>query len=171
LTLPLRDVLFFQGVFLMFQILEPMVRAIGKLSLSLKMDGERMVVVVVPQGDSKEAVLRQPLVLNGLPAELDEGFAAAVQSFSAAHRSLDEQVAATTAILQAAEKSQAGKAQKALAKGGKKATPASSGESGEDDDDDDDATGPAAVDAGSKAASPARSEAGGNTGTDLLSLL
>src|SRR6185437_10933882 len=119
----------------------------------------------------KEAVLRQPLVLNGLAVELDEGFAAAVQSFSTAHRSLDEQVAATTAILQAAEKSQAGKAQKALAKGGKKATPASSGESGEDDDDDDDATGPEAVDAGSQAASPARSEAaaesapgaGGNT--------
>ncbi|MDQ7980340.1 PRTRC system protein E [Paraburkholderia sp. SARCC-3016] len=161
----------------MFQILEPMVRAIGKLSLSLKMDGERMVVVVVPRGDSKEAVLRQPLVLNGLPVELDEGFAAAVQSFSAAHRSLDEQVAATTAILQAAEKSQAGKAQKALTKGGKKATPASSGES-EEDDDDDDATGPAAVDAGSTDASPAASEAagaapaaGGNTGTDLLSLL
>lgn len=158
----------------MFQILEPMVRAIGKLSLSLKMDGERMVVVLVPQGDSKEAVLRQPLVLNGLPVELDEGFAAAIQSFSAAHRSLDEQVAATTAILQAAEKSQAGKAQKALTKGGKKATPASSSES-EEDDDDDDATGPAAVDAGSKGASPATSEAapatGGNTGTDLLSLL
>jgi len=163
----------------MFQILEPMVRAIGKLSLSLKMDGERMVVVLVPQSDSKEAVLRQPLVLNGLPAELDEGFAVAVQSFSAAHRSLDEQVAATTAILQAAEKSQAGKAQKALAKGGKKATPASSGEGeDDDDDDDDDATGPAAVDAGSTDASPATSEAasaapaaGGNTGTDLLSLL
>ena len=35
----------------MFQTLEPMLRAVGKLSLSLKMDCDRMVVVVVPQGD------------------------------------------------------------------------------------------------------------------------
>src|SRR4029077_20239830 len=94
---------FFRGVS-MFQAIEALVRSTGKIVLSLAMDGDKMMVFLTPQGDTKDAVLRQPLILSATPAELDEGFAAAVQSYSTAHKSLDEQVAATTAILQSAEK-------------------------------------------------------------------
>ena len=158
----------------MFQQLEALVRTSGKLQLTLKMDNDRMAVVVVPQGDGKEAALRQPLVLTATPAELDEGFVAAVISYSSAHASLSEQVAATAAILQEAEKSQASKAQKTLAKGTKTA-PAKAGQSnassedeGDDDNDDDDQS--ASTSAAPAAATPA-SAADSSAGTDLLSLL
>jgi PRTRC genetic system protein E len=127
----------------MFQQLEAFVRETGKVTLTMKMAGDQMAVVVMPCGDSKESALRQPLVLTASPADLDEGFVAALQSFRGVHRSLAEQVSATNEILQAAEKSQAGKAQKALSKGSKPALPApASGNDGNDDDassDDDDA--------------------------------
>jgi PRTRC genetic system protein E len=100
----------------MFQQLEAFVRETGKVVLTLKMTGDQMAVVVMPDADSKEAALRQPLILTAAPAELDEGFADALRTFEGAHRSLADQVSATTEILQAAEKSQAGKAQKALSK-------------------------------------------------------
>lgn len=111
----------------MFQQLEALVRETGKVTLMMKMAGDQMSVVVMPCADSKEAALRQPLVLTATPAELDAGFVQALQSFEGAHRSLAEQVSATTEILQAAEKSQAGKAQKALSKGSKPALPAPKG--------------------------------------------
>lgn len=120
----------------MFQQLDALVRASGKLQMVLKADGDKLAMVVIPQGDSKEVALRQPLVLTGTPAELDEGFAAAIFAYSAAHASLSEQAAATTAILQEAEKSHASKAQKSLAKGGKTATRAAAGADSEEEDDD-----------------------------------
>jgi PRTRC genetic system protein E len=153
----------------MFQAIETLVRSTGKIVVSLAMDGDKMVVFLTPQGDAKDAVLRQPMILTATPAELDEGFAAAVQSYSAAHKSLDEQIAATTAILQSAEKSQAGKAQKALAKGSKPASaaPASSTSSNEDEDEEESAHGatPEATVAAAPAAAPTQS------GTDLTQLL
>jgi PRTRC genetic system protein E len=157
----------------MFQQLEELVRASGKLQLTLKMDNDRMAVVVVPQGEGKEAALRQPLVLTATAAELDEGFAAAVLAYSSVHTSLAEQVAATTAILQEAEKNLASKAQKSLARGGK-STPATSGpangESADEDEDDNDHDDKST--SGSAApASTAPADAGNSTGTDLFSLL
>jgi PRTRC genetic system protein E len=151
----------------MFQQLDALVRASGKLQMILKTDGDRMSVVVVPQGDSKESVLRQPLVLSGTAAELDDGFAEAIGQYSVAHASLSEQVAATTAILQQAEKGQASKAQKSLAKG----STASAGkgaavdQSGEEPDDDDGASRDTSV---QTPVPPASDKA---AGTDLLSLL
>ncbi|MFC0403170.1 PRTRC system protein E [Paraburkholderia rhizosphaerae] len=157
----------------MFQQLEALVRASGKVQLTLKMDNDRMVVIVVPQGEGKEAALRQPLVLTATAAELDEGFAAAVLAYSSVHTSLAEQVAATTAILQEAEKNSASKAQKSLAKGSK-SIPAKSGpangenaDEGEDDNDDDDRS----TSASAAPTSTAPAEAGQSSGTDLLSLL
>jgi PRTRC genetic system protein E len=161
----------------MFQQLEALVRASGKLQLTLKMDNDRMAVVVVPQGEGKEAALRQPLVLTATAAELDEGFAAAVLSYSSVHASLSDQVAATTAILQEAEKSQASKAQKSLAQGGKTG-PAKAGQSNassegdgaeEDDTDNDDDNQSASASAAPSGAAPV--DAGKPSGTDLLSLL
>ncbi|MFL9886799.1 PRTRC system protein E [Paraburkholderia agricolaris] len=147
----------------MFQQLEALVRATGKLQLTLKIDNDQLVVVVMPQGDSKESALCQPLVLKGTAAELDEGFAETIQVYSIARVSLSEQVAATTAILQEAEKKQATKAQKSLAKGGKPAKPAVSGgdaDSGEDDDVEDNSPAPTPA--------PATET---QSGTDLFSLL
>ncbi|MGQ7932173.1 PRTRC system protein E [Paraburkholderia sp. D1E] len=149
----------------MFQAIEALVRTTGKLVLSLSMDGDRMVVFLTPQGDSKEAVLRQPLILTATGAELDEGFLAAVQSYSSAHKSLDEQVAATTAILQQAEKSQAGKAQKALSKKTAPALPAPS--SGNDDDEEADSAG--ASEPGGEVSMPQATDK--PAGTDLSQLL
>jgi PRTRC genetic system protein E len=154
----------------MFQAIEALVRSAGKLALTLKMDGDKLVVVLMPQGDSKEAVLRQPLILTATPAELDEGFVAAVESYSSAHSSLVEQVAATTAILQAAEKTQVTKAQTSLAKGGKgsgksEAT-ATAGEEAEDDDEESGAsqdTAPASSQSAAETQKPA--------GTDLFALI
>ena len=157
----------------MFQQLEALVRASGKLQLTLKMDNDRMAVVVVPQGEGKEAALRQPLVLTATPAELDEGFVNAVLSYSSQHASLSEQVAATAAILQEAEKSQASKAQKSLAKGSKtspakaRQSNASNEDEGEDGNDDDDES--ASTSEAPAPATPA--DAGNSSGTDLLSLL
>lgn len=162
----------------MFQILEALVRANSKLNLSLRMDGDQMVVVVVPMGEGKDAALRQPLIITGLPVELDAGFVEAVQSYSVAHRSLSEQVEVTTAILQEAEKSQADKGQKALQKKATPALPAPSkskpgpDDSDEGDDEDSgtvsDAGGTQVTDSSATATSPAPDA---SEGTDLQSLL
>ncbi|MEZ0606270.1 PRTRC system protein E [Paraburkholderia sp. IW21] len=150
----------------MFQQLDALVRASGKLQMVLKTDGDKLAVVVIPQGDSKEVALRQPLVLTGTPAELDEGFAAAIGAYSAVHASLSEQVAATTAILQEAEKSHASKAQKSLAKGGK-AVPRAATDADSEEEDDDQAG------ASSDASTPSSQVpvAEEPAGTDLFSLI
>ncbi|MEQ0776557.1 PRTRC system protein E [Paraburkholderia tropica] len=156
----------------MFQQLEALVRETGKVTLMMKMAGDQMSVVVMPCADSKEAALRQPLVLTATPAELDAGFVQALQSFEGAHRSLAEQVSATTEILQAAEKSQAGKAQKALSKGSKQVLPAPKGVSDDDADDADDTEGgDDTTDSTQASDTPPPAEAGGDGKTDLFALL
>lgn len=170
----------------MFQILEQLVRSTGKLSMTLRMDGEQMVVVAIPQaGDSgkdKEAALNQPLVLTATPAELDAGFVDALTSYTGARRSLGEQVTATTAILQAAEQAQAGKAKRSLSKSSTPALPApakrsaSTQVSGEDEGEDaEDQANDAGADAATESAqtSPAAGASGTGTvsGTDMSHLL
>lgn len=149
----------------MFQSIEALVRTTSKLVLSLSMDGDRMVVVLMPKGDSKEAVLRQPLILTATAAELDEGFVASVQSYTSAHKSLDEQVAVTTAILQEAEKSQAGKAQKALSKKSPPALPAPAS----DNDDDEESDSAETSKPGAEGSMPQAADK--SAGTDLAQLL
>jgi PRTRC genetic system protein E len=154
----------------MFQQLEALVRASGKLQITLKMDNDRMAVVIVPQGDGKEAALRQPLVLTATPAELDEGFAAAILSYSSVHASLSEQVAVTAAILQEAEKSLASKAQKSLAKGGT-ASRKSATEENEAGGTDDGEAGESQASSESQLATAASPAADKAAGTDLFALL
>jgi len=159
-----RAALFHLLEIFMFQALEPLIRAAGKLTLSLAMDGDNVVVFLTPQG-GKDATLRQPLILKATAAELDEGFAAAVTSYSTAHKSLEEQVAATNAILDEQKATQVTKAQKALTKGSKVPTAGAASGTQDEDDDNDDGTqptpsAPQASDAESKPA-----------GTDLASLL
>jgi hypothetical protein len=108
-----------------------------------------------------------------MAAELDAGFVDALAAYTGAHASLAEQVAATTAILEAAKTTQVSKATKTLAKvGSKPALPAPGRSSTDADNDDDDAsddaegqsTAPNASSAAEASAEPA------NTGTNLASL-
>ena len=123
----------------MFVAIEPLLRNCAKLTLSLQMKGDEMVVFVMPQGTAKDAAMLQPLALTASAAELDAGFADALAAYAGAHASLAEQVAATTAILEAAKTTQVSKATKTLAKGSSKpALPAPSKSSAESDGDDDD---------------------------------
>jgi PRTRC genetic system protein E len=160
----------------MFAALEPLLQSCGTLKLTLKMKGDEMVVFVMPEGEAKDATLRQPLVMTASAAELDAGFVDHLTTYSGAHASLAEQVAATTAILGEAQKTQVTKATKALAgKGARAALPApgkpSASASGSDDDDDTDSSdsdsdSKPAVEAVS-APAPAAAVA---SGTDLTSL-
>ncbi|MDR5806722.1 PRTRC system protein E [Caballeronia sp. LZ001] len=160
----------------MFVTIEPLLRHCTKLTLSLQMKGDDMVVCVMPQGTAKDAAMLQPLALTAVAAELEAGFIDALVAYTGAHASLAEQVAATTAILEAAKTTQLSKATKTLAKGSSKpASPApgrSSTDVGNDDDDASDSdegqsTAPTASSASS--ASEASAEPA-STGTNLASL-
>ncbi|MDR5776911.1 MULTISPECIES: PRTRC system protein E [unclassified Caballeronia] len=157
----------------MFATIEPLLRHCTKLTLSLQMKGDEMVVCVMPQGTAKDAAMLQPLALTAMAAELDAGFVDALAAYSSAHASLAEQVAATTAILEAAKTTQVSKATKTLAKGSSKpALPAPGRSSTDAENDDDDAsdsdegqsTAPSASSASEASAAPA------DTGTNLASL-
>lgn len=123
----------------MFAALEPLLKSCGTLKLTLKMKGDEMVVFVMPEGEAKDATLRQPLVMTASAAELDAGFVDHLTTYSGAHASLAEQVAATTAILGEAQKTQVTKATKALAgKGSRAALPAPGNPPANASDPDDD---------------------------------
>ncbi|MFM0051426.1 PRTRC system protein E [Caballeronia grimmiae] len=159
----------------MFAAIEPLLRHCTKLTLSLQMKGDEMVVCVMPQGTAKDAAMLQPLALTATAAELEAGFIDALVAYTGAHASLAEQVAATTAILEAAKTTQVSKATKTLAKGSSKpALPApgrSSTDADNDDDDSDDAEGQNTAPTASSASSAAEASAEpANTGTNLASL-
>ncbi|SAK57678.1 hypothetical protein AWB76_02494 [Caballeronia temeraria] len=161
----------------MFVAIEPLLRNCAKLTLSLQMKGDEMIVCVMPQGTAKDAAMLQPLALTATAAELDAGFADALAAYTGAHASLAEQVAATTAILEAAKTTQVAKATKTLAKGSSKPASPASGRSsegdgdGDDDDNDNDANAQeqSTVPADSSAAASASTEPA-STGTNLASL-
>ncbi|WP_176060292.1 PRTRC system protein E [Paraburkholderia sp. BCC1876] len=153
----------------MFQQLEALVRSSGKVVMTLQASGDQLAVFVVPQGATDPA-LRQPLVLTATATELDEGFANALLTYAGSHRSLEEQVAVTAAILDEATKSQVGKAQKALQGGSKKAQPAPASNSAADEDRSEDEDEAQASDSTPASATDAPASSGPK-GTDLLSLL
>ncbi|MFM0027451.1 PRTRC system protein E [Paraburkholderia madseniana] len=156
----------------MFVALEPLLKSCGTLKLTLKMKGDEVVVFVMPEGEAKDATLRQPLVMTASAAELDAGFVDHLATYTGAHASLAEQVAATTAILGEAQKTQVTKATKALSgKGGRPALPApakSSASAGESDDDDETDSSDSEPTVGTASASAPVAPA--PSGTDLTSL-
>ncbi|SAK60840.1 hypothetical protein AWB79_02744 [Caballeronia hypogeia] len=160
----------------MFVAIEPLLRHCTKLTLSLQMKGKEMVVCVMPQGTAKDAAMLQPLALTATAPELEAGFVDALATYTGAHASLAEQVAATAAILEAAKTTQVSKATKTLAKGGSKpALPAPGRSSIDADNDDDDgsadAEGQSTAPTASSASSAAEASAEpANTGTNLASL-
>ncbi|MBB4518225.1 PRTRC genetic system protein E [Paraburkholderia fungorum] len=157
----------------MFQQLEALVRSSGKVVMTLQASGDQLAVFVVPHGATDPA-LRQPLVLTATAIELDEGFANALLTYAGSHKSLEEQVAVTAAILDEAKKSQVGKAQKALQGSSKKAqpAPASNSAADEDESEDEDEDEAQASDSTPALATAAPASASSEPkGTDLLSLL
>ena len=91
----------------MFKELFPLA-AQGAFSLLLSADEASglMTVVVVPkhsEGGKDVPALAMPLKLTAVPDELDAGFVQALLSYSTHRASLDEQVAATNEVIEAAK--------------------------------------------------------------------
>lgn len=151
----------------MFKELFPLA-AQGAFSLLLSGDAASglMTVVVVPkhsEGGKDVPALAMPLKLTAVPDELDAGFVQALLSYATHRASLDEQVAATNEVIEAAKAAAVKKGADAVTKAGTKPAPrvaATKTAAGGDDADDeyggdgaDDA--PAAVSGIAPAASPA----------------
>jgi PRTRC genetic system protein E len=152
----------------MFVSIEPLLRSCTKLTLSLQMKGDDIVVFVKPEGSAKDAAMLQPLVLTAPAAELDAGFADALAGYTGVRASLADQVAATTAILEAAQKTQVSKATKALS-GGETKPATTADESSSDEDEADESVEGEQSTAPTPATSTAASAAE-KSGTDLTSL-
>jgi len=127
----------------MFKELFPLA-AQGAFSLLLSADEASglMTVVVVPkhsEGGKDVPALAMPLKLTAVPDELDAGFVQAVLSYATHRASLDEQVAATNEVIEAAKAVAVKKGADAVTKAGTK--PAQRGTApkaaaGDDDADD-----------------------------------
>lgn len=102
-------------------------------------------IIPTPKGDGKDAALATPLNLTATAEELDAEFPGLLNRFTAATRSLEEQMASTEAVLKAAAQASAGEAAKAISKAAAPAVKVPP--TGCDDDDGDDAgsTAPATV--------------------------
>lgn len=102
-----------------FTSLLPLLTQSQAVTVILSANGESITATVMPKPKAdRDNVLSQPLQLTGTAAELDEGFATAVTSWSGKRLSLIEQVEAANAILEDNKSTIANKAA-----GGKK-TPA-----------------------------------------------
>jgi PRTRC genetic system protein E len=155
----------------MFVALEPLLNTCESLTLKMRKKGDEIVVFVMPQGATKDAAMLQPLAMTATAAELDAAFAEHLAAYTGAHASLAEQVAVTTAILEAAQKTQVTKATKTLGKGGRPALPAPSASSDSSDDGSDDAEEGGQDDQQSTAVvPPAAVQEAAPKGTDLTSL-
>jgi PRTRC genetic system protein E len=152
----------------MFVSIEPLLRTCTKLTLSLQTKRDDVVVFVKPEGAVNDAAMLQPLVLTASAAELDAGFADALAGYTGVRASLAEQVAATTAILEAARKTQVTKATKVLSDGKAKTANAAAEMSSDDDEHDDIAE--SAQSTASTAAASSAAPAAESSGTDLTSL-
>ncbi|MBI5792511.1 MAG: PRTRC system protein E [Rhodocyclales bacterium] len=139
----------------MFKELFPMA-AKGPFSLLLSADegSGLMTVVVVPKtSDSGKDVpaLAMPLKLTATAEELDAGFVQALASYATRRTSLDEQVAATNEVLDAARAASVKKGAEAVTKAGAKPAPRTSARpvagAGDAEHDDDDGEGSAVDDA------------------------
>jgi PRTRC genetic system protein E len=116
----------------MFQELQPLLATVASLTISMveNTDGT-ITLTVLPVGVKKGSKLDSQMQLVGTAAELDEGFAAHLNSYTTMRQSLADQLAATEAILEAQKKEAAETAKKTIAKSSKT-------ESGSNQDSDDD---------------------------------
>ena len=125
----------------MFSAIQKLLAQGDALNLLIVSVGDELSVSVLPkvgQGKDVPPGLKQPLQLRGTPAELNEGFAAAVSTFAEARKSLAEQVKATEALL---KEQAAASAKKAVST----VTAKNGGDIDDDGDDDEVPTSPAAA--------------------------
>jgi len=116
----------------MFQELQPLLTTVASLTISMVENADGTIVLtVLPIGVKKGSKLDSQMQMVGTAAELDEGFAAHLNSYTTMRQSLADQLAATEAILEAQKKEAAEKAKKTIAKSSKP-------ESGNIQDSDDD---------------------------------
>ena len=123
----------------MFTVLQTLLATLASLTVSLAANTDGTITVtVIPKGGKEGNTLDTPLTLTGTAAELDEGFAGILTSYANKRQNLSDQLAATEAILEAAQKEAADKAKKSIAKpANKTAAPVADEAVGSDDEDDD----------------------------------
>lgn len=123
----------------MFTALQTLLATLASLTVSLAANTDGTITVtVIPKGGKEGNTLDTPLTLTGTAAELDEGFAGILTSYANKRQNLSEQLAATEAILEAAQKEAADKAKKSIAKpANKTSAPITDEEAGSGDEDDD----------------------------------
>jgi len=156
----------------MFTALQTLLATVAGITLSIMAnDNGTLTVTLVPKPKKEggEAALNTPLSLTGTPEELDAEFANIVTSYTSKRQSLAEQLEATTAILEAAQKDASKKATKAVTKGKgaaagtseKASTESKTDEGGDDNDDESGGSSTAGEDAAS-APAEAKSDAASN---------
>ena len=118
----------------MFVELAQMAKA-GPVTIIVTGDEKSLQVTVCPKGAGP---LATPISLTGSPAELDAEIAHCLLRFQGARKSLQEQMDATTAVLEEAKKASAGDAAKALSKAASKPSKAAvmADEEGDGEGDD-----------------------------------
>ena len=150
----------------MFAALQPLLANLASLTIALvnNTDGT-ITVTLTPHGGKAGNVLDTPLSLTGTAAEFDDGFVEHLNSYVSKRQTLADQLAATEAILEAAQQEATAKAKKSIAKpANKSSTPASdnseSSEDGNNEGDDDigaSSTAPASTEPTSTPSAPAAS--------------
>lgn len=119
----------------MFKELQPLLATVASLTISMVENADGTITLSInPIGVKKGSKLDSQMQMVGTAAELDEGFAAHLASYTAKRQSLADQLAATEAILEAQKKESAKKAKKSIAKSTK--TDAGNTQSLDDGDDE-----------------------------------
>ncbi len=123
----------------MFTALQTLLATLASLTVSLVANTDGTITVtVIPKGGKEGNTLDTPLTLTGTAAELDEGFAGILTRYANKRQNLSDQLAATEAILEAAQKEAADKAKKSIAKpANKTSAPITDEAEGLDDESDD----------------------------------
>ena len=126
----------------MFQQLAALLSGNTQLTLMITGTPAKMSVIVMPKSKSSEAALNTPLQLVGSAAELDEKFAELITQYGSSIKSLEEQLANTQSVIDAAKKESSNKAVKAITGNSESATSGGiNNQDGEDDDEDADEAG------------------------------
>ena len=128
----------------MFAALQPLLANLASLTIARVNNADGTITVTVtPYGGKAGNVLDTPLSLTGTAAEFDDGFVEHLNSYVPKRQTLADQLAATEAILEAAQKEATDKAKKSIAKPAKTASPTTTDnpEGSDDDNEGDDDTG------------------------------
>ena len=148
----------------MFQELQPLLTTVASLTISMVENADGTIVLtVLPIGVKKGSKLDSQMQMVGTAAELDEGFAAHLNSYTTMRQSLADQLAATEAILEAQKKEASEKAKKTIAKSSKPESGSTQvsddDEQSGDDEDGDGKSAPSSSETGASATPAAQAPA------------